>query len=743
MKSKLAMRAAAGLLTLALAAGAVPPFSAADRIPLFPAVSADAAEFSVSIQDGDTLILSGDLSDRDQVQDFIKMLEIEQIKTLKTAENTIFPADCSALFYFLPNLETADFTGADFSNVQDMTAMLTGIQTLKTVIFKDLKNGKMPVLQKISYAVGNCSALTSVDFGNTDMPALQDASSLFVNDYALTEVTGLCISSPRLRTVAQMFNNCYALPSVDLSQIRTDGVEEFNGMFNSCTALTELDLSGFSTGNAITMGSMFEYCTNLRQIDLSSFDFSKVESMYSMFGSCSSLRSVKFGAGVNTARIQDMSYMFSSCKRLRDLDLRDFTTGANTNLRNMFVGCADLTELDLRGFTVGSSTDVSGMLEGTSHLKKLMLGPGITGITKKMNLASSDFGWVNAAAPDTVLSGTVLTSQNSQAVFDNDGTNTYLNKGRYGEITGTTLTLLKDGSIGLRFYAKLSDCLTAEEQALSDVWFFIYAPGEGNSDHYRAAKDADGRYYVTVNVPAKHMADKIEADLYYYSRKVTGLDEGEEPYTGEYWQGEVDRVFYTVRNYADELLADPVKYAKEQNAVKAMLCYGGAAQRHFGNYDPNMPFTSPCADLGISYTGPSVTYSSEYVKPAPLAGLAYYGSSAVLESMLIQRHYFSLKSGSIGDYDFTAGGNTAVPVQYEDTDLYYIDSQGIPAMLLDQAMTVSAVSKTDPSKKISFRYSVLDYIRIGLATDQLTGTAAETAKALGDLAVEAALYSKA
>ena len=90
------------------------------------------------------------------------------------------------------------------------------------------------------------------------------------------------------------------------------------------------------------------------------------------------------------------------------------------------------------------------------------------------------------------------------------------------------------------------------------------------------------------------------------------------------------------------------------------------------------------------------------------------------------------------------GGTTfdAEPVLFsnESGDLYFIETEGASAMNLYDALTITAARKTDASQKMQFRYSAMDYVRLGLQNGRLTGTAAEVAKTLGWFAAEAKDY---
>ncbi len=739
MKSKLVRQAAAAVLALAMTAGVLPAFPAADGF-LFPAaVTASAADFTLTVADG-TLTLAGDMQDSDALRAELNGLDWTQITAVKAAANAVFPESCSALFAGNRNIKSVDLSGADFSHVKTAENFLVSCSNMETVKLSGLN---LSALESTRSMFADCRALKSVDLTGSVMTKVKEADYMFANDTALEEVKGLAINSPDLKTVSQLFYYCHALKSIDLSQFHTDSVENFFSMFFGCTALTELDLSGFRTGNGKNFESMFSYCTSLRSLDLSGFDTSNAEYMDYMFKSCNSLRSVDVSS-FNTANVKGISSMFAYCPRLKTADLSNFSFDEHVDAAYLFSECTDLTEIDLSGFDSSKMTRTRSMFSGLKHLKKLTLGEDFTEITAEMNLPEPAFGWANETDPDTVVS--VPTSDSTpNTTLSNSGKNTYISRGGYGEITDVQLMLLKDGSTSVRFYAELSDLMDEEDRELGEVMFFVYNVA-GASDHYIAQKDENGRYYATVNVPPKCMMSKIEADLYFYSRQIHNLPEGQEPPQGV-WSKEFDRVYYSIRNYADTLLDDPETYAAEQDLIKAMLCYGGAVQRHFNfNYDADQPFNYPAADLGIDYSGREFTAANSFVKPQPINGLSYAGSSVVLGATTKQRHYFKLESGSISDYSFTVkkGGTTtaAEPALFsgDDGDLYFIETAGASAMDLYSALTITAASKADASHTMQFRYSAMDYVRLGLQNGRLTGTAAKVAETLGWFAAEAQNY---
>ena len=89
MKSKLVRRTAAALLALAVTAGAAPAFPSAG-VSLFPAaVTASAADFTLTVANG-TLTLAGDMQDIDALRAELRGLDWSQITAVKAAAGAVF-----------------------------------------------------------------------------------------------------------------------------------------------------------------------------------------------------------------------------------------------------------------------------------------------------------------------------------------------------------------------------------------------------------------------------------------------------------------------------------------------------------------------------------------------------------------------------------------------------------------------------------------------------------------------------
>ena len=690
MKSKLILRAAAGVLALALAAGAVPLSEELRLIPV--AVTAAAAEEPVQFnEETGALIISGDFSDKEGA---LRTAPLSKAVTFRAMPGTKLPPNCGGLFAASQNLVFADFSGADLSNVTSMSSLFV-----------------------------SCSNLESVDFSNTDISSAESLAYMFSSCSSLKTVTGLKVSSPALTSVSSMFYGCLELESIDLRGFTAPNVTVFTGMFQTCNNLASLDLRTFSTASAENFDYMFSGCSALAALDLSGFDTKKATTMAGMFSNCWCLRDLDISS-FDTSAVTSMRAMFAGCKALETLDLSGFSTEACTSVREMLAQCGQLSKVDLSSFEIGSDTDVLMMFDRSYHLHELVLGSGITEITANMELRQSSFGWENTASPGTCVSGDDI-----YAVIGNDGQNTYRLIEEVAEIDGVGMQVLLDGSIGLKFTAHITDKMKDQAAANNPVFFHFHDLDYPFKEYttgfaiVEAECDENGVYSAVCHLPAKQMIDEICAEVW-----VRPADDPDEPVMG-------DQINYSVKQYANVILSDPDTYASEQNLVKSMLKYGGAAQRHFGYYSTKSQLR---ADAGVIYDGPGLQEANNFAKPKSLSGLSYYGTSIVLKSRTIQRHYFTLSSGAITDYSFTVDEMPADPVQYEDTNWYYIDTPGMSAQALYTPVGI-AVTGSDPAQKMTYSYSVMDYVTKGLRQGK-ADTAAAVLTALSQFALEASQY---
>ena len=186
-------------------------------------------------------------------------------------------------------------------------------------------------------------------------------------------------------------------------------------------------------------------------------------------------------------------------------------------------------------------------------------------------------------------------------------------------IEGLSVTL--GGKIGYNLHYKISSDIMADPSAKfvvyrnSEPWYEIPAT------EYNYYDDETGYYVFTVELAAKEMADRI-------ATKVV---------TDTY------NTFFNVNSlagYCDRILEDPVKYAREQDLVKAMLNYGAASQAYFGygtDYYANNNLTAEDKVVTVrdhSYYAPVIEGEANAVE--------FFGASLVLESNTYLKFYFKV-----------------------------------------------------------------------------------------------------
>lgn len=266
------------------------------------------------------------------------------------------------------------------------------------------------------------------------------------------------------------------------------------------------------------------------------------------------------------------------------------------------------------------------------------------------------------------------------------------------ELAGYTVSL--EGNIGVNFHMELAEEVASSETAFFRMTYTNAAGTDVVTDVY--VKDAetktigDKTYYVfKCGVPVKDMTTTISAQLHV----------GEE--TGTLYE-------YTVKEYADYILASDDYDANTKALVKAMLNFGGYAQTYFDHNTDNMAN----ADLDAADKALPETVTIDADEAAVLntdalpEGLSYYGTSILLKSNTVLRHYFTVEEGyDIADYTISAGwtGETTSTVNVKD-DYYYIDVEGIDAVNLNSSplLTVNGADIVEWYSCLSYAKAVLE-----------------------------------
>ena len=238
-------------------------------------------------------------------------------------------------------------------------------------------------------------------------------------------------------------------------------------------------------------------------------------------------------------------------------------------------------------------------------------------------------------------------------------------------VAGYTLTL--EGNIGVNFHMQLGDEVLADENA----YMSFNLGGKEISRVY--VKDAttktEGENIYRVFkccVPVKDMETEITAQII--------LSDGRR--SAEFK--------YTVQEYADKITSGEVASQAETVAlVEAMSDFGDFATAYFADETegetPELPELPELSEDDMAYLESNkgvVTEDKDSI---------YYGSSLLLKSDTILRHYFTEE----------------VPGSTKKGNLYYIDSEGIPAHNLGKELVTEVGDMEITYNPLSYAYIAL------------------------------------
>ena len=273
---------------------------------------------------------------------------------------------------------------------------------------------------------------------------------------------------------------------------------------------------------------------------------------------------------------------------------------------------------------------------------------------------------------------------------------------------------------GYNLYLKgritLNAYLFIPQKELQDSGLYVTLNGVRYPVSEAATRVVDGRtlYMFSVEKCAAQYNDVETLRLYGSAGNLLTLYRQNEDVTETGWT-------YSVQTYLERALEvsdDP--YLKE--LVTARNDYGSYAQQFF-RYD--LENRAPIlGDSGSVTKADLEKYRSKklYAKDADgndRTGVTHRGSSLLLDSGTIIRHYFIIDEGSVDDYTFTARGQTLTPTATAD-GAYYVDITDVYAKYLDIDFTVT-VSDSEGTvmtlhySALSYAYDALDKNDQGLA----------------------------
>ena len=367
MKKQLIKKITAAAMAFAMIGAAVS--APVDKSSLSGSIFTAFAETSTVTYDSDTGVLT--LHGNVVKGELLEWRGYGAYNKIVCAEGTVFPEDCSGMFYEFWAGEI-DLSNADTSKVTDMRCMFMYCHANSLVLSAFNTSNVTDMSNMFCGCRASSLNLSSFDTSNvTDMSYMFEecnAKSLELSNFDTSKVTNM----------SGMFNIC-EFEYLDLRNFDTSNVTDMDCMFHACSSLESLDLSNFDTSNVVDMSWMFDYCPNLESLDLSSFDTSNVTNMGYMFAACKSLESLDLSS-FDTSNVTNMGYMFAACKSLESLDLSNFDTSNVTDMRCMFRNCIALEPsiciVKGNSVTLDGNIGVNVYLQPCENLAKVVMsGP--------------------------------------------------------------------------------------------------------------------------------------------------------------------------------------------------------------------------------------------------------------------------------------------------------------------------------------------------------------------------------
>ena len=231
-------------------------------------------------------------------------------------------------------------------------------------------------IKDCSYMFRGCGNIISIDLSSFDSSEVIDMKQMFSICSGLKEVNLKNLNVAKVKDMSYMFNKCFEIEKITIpSSFDTQNVENMSFMFHFCQFLKEISFpASFKTNKVRAMIGMFGKCYNLKQLDLKNFDTGAVTNMSFMFDQCRNLEELLIiKSRFKTNAVENMGHMFNECNKLKLIDLSNFNTEKNQFFCSMFENCSQLKTLDLSHFTVSRGANIENMFEGCSNLDNSIL----------------------------------------------------------------------------------------------------------------------------------------------------------------------------------------------------------------------------------------------------------------------------------------------------------------------------------------------------------------------------------
>ncbi len=216
-------------------------------------------------------------------------------------------------------------------------------------------NGNIKVNTNASYYFHGFTNLQYANLTYFDTSNVQNMFQMFYGCSSLTSIDLSSFDTKNVTNMHQMFSNCNSLENINLSNFNTSNVTTMHGMFDHCSNLTYIDLSNFDTSKVTSMAYMFNNCTNLVDIDLSNFNTENLKSCACMFYFCSNLKTVDL-SGFYTKNLNNTGWMFRTCLNLETIYVSAFDETIQKGWTNAAITASDTMFLDCRKIVGGNGT---------------------------------------------------------------------------------------------------------------------------------------------------------------------------------------------------------------------------------------------------------------------------------------------------------------------------------------------------------------------------------------------------
>ena len=192
-----------------------------------------------------------------------KVRSIEIAKGVKASEK------CGGLFEGFENLEEADISNLDTSQVRNIGWMFYGCKSMTSL---DLSGLDLSGVVNYAHMFGNCTALKSLILPNTNSSNATNMSCMFCGCSSLEELDLSSFDLAFMVDASSMFMDCRALYKIAMPKRLAfiDGGDAIQ-MFYGCEKLGSLDLSGMEAFGSLKTDNMLVDCSSLRLFSLPDF----------------------------------------------------------------------------------------------------------------------------------------------------------------------------------------------------------------------------------------------------------------------------------------------------------------------------------------------------------------------------------------------------------------------------------------------------------------------------------------